>query len=138
MRKRTSFNPKRRIMENATSKVLHKLENSVRYSGNPEHKRNPGDFGLTPPSQPRPDKSLCDAAAIFSKAEAQKLLREGVRRGLISVRDKKGFPQNIWSVKDDFPLEAQLDNPEQGTYHGYPMPYNDPFREEILKRWEKP
>lgn len=30
-----------------------------------------------------------------------------------------------------------LENPEQGAYHGYPMPENDPFRTEILKRWQQ-
>lgn len=30
----------------------------ARYEGSPHHKRNPGDFGLTPPSAPRLDKTL--------------------------------------------------------------------------------
>lgn len=37
---------------------LAKLASQVKYGGNPEHKRNPGNFGLTPPSGPRPGKSL--------------------------------------------------------------------------------
>jgi hypothetical protein len=32
-------------------------------------------------------------------------------------------------------LEAQLEG--DGRYHGYPMPENDPFREEVLTRWEQ-
>ena len=44
----------------------------------------PGDFGLNPPAQPRDDKTLCDDAGIFTRSEAQRLLWEGVQRGLIS------------------------------------------------------
>lgn len=35
------------------------------------------------------------------------------------------------------PLEAQLENAEQGIYHGYPMPANDPFRNQVLNRWNR-
>jgi len=138
MKKRTTFNPKRSICKNDDGLDLVALSEAVRYSGNPEHKRNPGDFRLTPPSQPRADKTLCDAVKIFTKAEATALLREGVRKGLISERMVNHLPQNIWSVtKDGYPIEAQLENPEQGTYHGYPMPESDPFRAEVLARWKK-
>jgi len=47
------------------------------------------------------------------------------------------WPQNIWSVSDDgLPLEAQLENPEKGIYHGYPMPESDPLASEVIRRWE--
>jgi hypothetical protein len=42
----------------------------VRYGGNPEHKANPGDFELEPPSSPRPDKTLCDRTGIFERSKA--------------------------------------------------------------------
>lgn len=100
------------------------LADRVKYGGNPEHKRNPGDFGLTPPLQPRPDKTLCDEVKIFSRREATGLLKEGVKKGLISEQHtQNGYPQNIWAVTEEgWPLEAQLENARQGTYHGYPMP----------------
>ncbi len=107
---------------------------TVAYGGNPEHKRDPGDFELTPPSKPRPDKSLCDGAQVFDRATATALLKKGVRMGLVSRRWTGSYPQNVWSVTDDGePLEAQLENREQGVYHGYPMPPNDPFREAVLQ-----
>jgi hypothetical protein len=40
------------------------LRESCTYEGVPYHKRNPGDFGLTPPAAPRPDKTLCDEANV--------------------------------------------------------------------------
>lgn len=49
-----------------------------------DHKRSPGDFGLRPPSNPRPDATLCDDAQIFKKAEAQEILEAGIDRGLVS------------------------------------------------------
>jgi hypothetical protein len=36
---------------------------------------------------------------------------------------------------DGTPLEAQLDNVEQGTYHGYPLPESDPFAEVVRLAW---
>ncbi|HSQ08918.1 MAG TPA: hypothetical protein VLM84_14675, partial [Chromatiaceae bacterium] len=78
---------------------------------------NPGDFGLTPPSCPRADKSLCDVARIFRRKDALVLLRAGIGRGQ--------------------PVEAQLENQAQGTYHGYPMPESDPFRNVVLEQWSR-
>lgn len=108
------------------------------YGGNPEHKRNPGDFGLTPPASPRPGKTLCDAVEIFTREEALRLLREGVRRSLISeqTRGAEPWPQNIWAVAGNgVPLEAMLQNPDRGEYHGYPMLDGDPLAEEVRERW---
>jgi hypothetical protein len=136
MGNRRKFNTKRRIRTVTDTAALIPLSARVVYVGNPAHKINPGDFGLAPPSSPRPDKTLCDGVKIFERAKAQALLSDGVRRGLISVQERAGVPQNIWAVSDDgTPLEAQLDNQEQATYHGYPMPEADPLRKEILRRW---
>lgn len=135
-RRRGRFNDKRKLRMVCEPEDLDRLSRTVRYGGNPEHKRNPGDFGLTPPSHPRADKTLCDAVSIFSKAEAQRLLRSGARKGLISVSERNGFPQNIWVVTESgCPLEAQLENPDQGVYHGYPMPETDPFRSKVIETW---
>ncbi|QDG54898.1 hypothetical protein FIV42_15430 [Persicimonas caeni] len=109
----------------------------MEYAGNPVHKRNPGDFGLTPPAAPSPDKTLCDGAEIFEKARAQELLSEGIRRGLVSAQQRGKFPQNVWAVTaTGIPLEAQLENHVKGTYHGYPLASNDPLREKVLEWWE--
>lgn len=63
-------------------------------------------------------------------------MRGGVLEGLISDQRRGGFPQNIWAVtSNEIPFEAQLDNQETGTYHGYPMPEADPFREVVLRAW---
>jgi len=138
MKKRTSYNPKRRITLQFKNEDVNRLIDAMHYGGNPEHKRNPGDFGLTPPSSPRLDKSCCDEVAITSRAEALRLLKKGVRKALVSVQKHHGSPQNIWSVTGDGqPLEAQLENAETCTYHGYPMPKSDPFRNVVLQRWEE-
>lgn len=135
--RRGAQNDKRRIAAaNAVPAGL-ALPDQVTYGGNPEHKRNPGDFGLSPPAAPRADKTLCDAAGITQRAEALRLLREGLRRGLVSPEREGPFPKRIWSVSESgFPLEARLDNAEQGNYHGYPLDTDDCFRQEVLRRWQ--
>ena len=54
---RRHFNPKRRIVMDGGAD-LESLSGRVSYVGNPAHKRNPGDFGLTPPAAPSGDKTL--------------------------------------------------------------------------------
>src|SRR5438477_6579130 len=110
--KKRAFNPKRRICTThefqSPQTVLSALLENVRYGGNPEHKRNPGDFGLNPLSAPRPGKTLCDEVQIFSRTEALRLLREGLRRGMFSPQQRDGWPQNVWAVTErGEPLEAQ-------------------------------
>ena len=133
---RRRFNPKRRVAHGWDIEKLEKLAKRVSYTGNPEHKEAPGDFGLTPPVQPRPHKSKCDWIGILDRATALRLLKEGARRGLVSRQVRGAFPQNIWAVTDDGdPVEAQLENESTGTYHGYPMPDTDPFREVVIGLW---
>jgi hypothetical protein len=138
MKKRRRYNNNRRMRTNIEDGVLDALVDKVNYGGNPEHKRNPGDFGLTPPVTPRSDKSLCDEVNIVKRAEALTLLKCGIKKGLISQQERNGFPQNIWAVTGNgSALEAQLENSQQGTYHGYPMPKDDPFRNEVLRKWSE-
>jgi hypothetical protein len=138
MLRRRTFNPKRQLCPTEAVQIRQQILapqiRLLRYSGNPEHKRNPGDFGLDPPSAPRPGKTLCDQVEIYSRAEAVALLRGGFQRGTFSAQERDGWPQNVWAVTDrGEPLEAQLEGP--GVYHGYPMPEADPFREKIVERW---
>jgi len=131
-----SHNPKRRIAEGLPPADLEALADRVRYDGNPVHKSNPGDFGLSPPAGPRPHKTLCGKADIFVRSEAHSLLREGIRRGLVSKQRRGDFPQNVWAVSPNgHAVEAALGNKETGTYHGYPMADEDPLRSEVLSRW---
>ncbi len=112
----------------------------MKYGGNPEHKKNPGDFNLTPPSVPRAGKSLCDVVEVFKKEKALELLQESIKYGLISARMEGNWPKNIWSVlvfqDEPVPLEAQLESAQIGSYHGYPMQKEDPFCDEIIARWK--
>ena len=139
MKKRNGqFNPKRRMLkiEECDFNCLHALALKVKYGGNPEHKKNPGDFNLTPPSGPRAGKSLCDSVKVFTRREALDLLKKGIENGLVSDHFEGPWPKNIWSVMDDeTPLEAQLESSEQGAYHGYPMQTEDPFCEEVIDQW---
>jgi hypothetical protein len=140
MRPRRIPNPKRRLrpMQQGEEAIayLKQLATKITYGGNPEHKRNPGDFGLQPPSQPRQGKTLCDEAEIFTRCDAQSLLREGARRGVISVQERDGWPQNVWAIAPNgIAVEAMLENSRTGQYHGYPMLEGDPLADEVRKRW---
>ena len=138
MKRYQKFNPKRSLAqpETYTRAKLAKLAESVQYSGNPEHKRNSGDFGLTPPAQPRRGKTLCDTTKITSRIDALRYLRLGLKRGAVSERSVDGWPKIVWAVTDDgIPSEAQRDR--AGSYHGYPMPSEDPMATEIGRFWNQ-
>ncbi|MBL8950373.1 MAG: hypothetical protein JNK82_06330 [Myxococcaceae bacterium] len=133
-------NPKRRLVPAgelpALAAQLGDWSARARYGGNPAHKKNPGDFGLRPPAAPREGKTLCDDAEVFTRAEAQQLLTDGIQRGLISVQRRNGWPQNVWAVAaNGVELEAMLENPDLGTYHGYPLQAADPLRADVQLRW---
>lgn len=136
--KRRTFNPKRRLYPEEglrpRQQILSLAIDGVRYSGNPEHKRNPGDFGLNPPSSPRAGKTLCDTIGIHKRDEAEALLREGLLRGTFSAQEREGWPQNVlWAVTAaGDALEAQLEG--NGVYHGYPMAESDPFQEKVFEQ----
>lgn len=132
------FNPKRKMLEINECDFSHLLDLSskVQYGGNPEHKKNPGNFKLTPPSLPRAGKSLCDSVKVFTRREALELLKKGLKNGLVSDRFEGQWPKNIWSVMDDgTPLEAQIESSETGSYHGYPIPAGDPFYDAVVEQW---
>ena len=133
----TKFNSKRRLapLQDWPEPRLKELCKILHYGANPEHKMHPGDFGLTPPSCARRAKSLCDSIGIFTRRDALRLLRIGVSRGLVSKQIDNGWPKNIWAVYKGRVLEAQLEQPENGTYHGYPLQDGDPFADSILNRW---
>lgn len=92
------YNAKRRLLpwdeflESRTE--LDQLARRVQYGGNPEHKRAPGDFGLTPSASPRPGKTLCDGVGIFRRAIALDLLKQGLAKGLVSAhKASTGWPR---------------------------------------------
>jgi len=138
-RRYKQFNVKRKMKEPAEGDLQQyaELAEEIRYGGNPEHKLNPLDYGLTPPSGPRPGKSLCDTIGKVTKLEALDYFKSGVRKGMVSDRFCGKWPQNIWAVAETGePLEAQLENQATGTYHGYPLPQSDPWAAEIVRQWK--
>ena len=137
-RSTTSFNTKRKIQTTCNHEELAALAALVHYTGNPDHKKNPGDYGLDPRIGARVDKTLCDGVGIHNRADALRLLQEGIKRGLVSEQFRGAFPQNVWAVTESGePLQAALENREQGTYHGYPLPQADPFGRVVLEHWSK-
>lgn len=139
-RRQGCYNPKREISaaDALTDEQWQNLESNAVYGGNAEHKLHPADYGLGPPPNPRPGKTLCDGGGSFPPVRAVALLRDGCRKRLVSVQKRDIWPQNIWAVDaDEIAFEAQLENRDTGAYHGYPMAADDPFRDVVLRAWSK-
>lgn len=138
-RREHSYNPKRRMLpaDQWSTELGQRRAAEASYGGNSEHKTRPGDYGLTPPCNPRPGKTLCDVERDFLRTESLALLHRGFERGLVSVQTRNGWPQNVWAVSDVGEVfESQLENKETGTYHGYPMPEDDDFRSKVIEEWQ--
>jgi hypothetical protein len=60
--------------------------------------------------------------------EKDKTYRETVSLTAAISKSKPMFKRRI-------NFKAELENHGQGCYHGYPMPQDDPFRNEVLKQW---
>jgi hypothetical protein len=143
--KRRSFNSKRKLLSKEKwqqqSDSLGYFADNVSYKGKSEHKKLPGDFGLSPPANPRSNKSLCDAdfiasSVVFSKNTALQLLKQGMLLGLIDERVHRGWPRHVWAVINGIVLEAKQSENCTGAYHGYPVPENDPLYGKILEAWK--
>jgi hypothetical protein len=135
------FNPKRRIAKLTAEQASGMAEraSAVQYGGNPKHKMNPGDFGLSPSAThdggdpERGADALCDIVAIFRRSEARALLQAAFRKGFVDDRFEGAWPKTVWCVTEDgHVLEAELENRHLGTYHGYPLPRADPMRDKVL------
>ena len=128
---------RRKIRRTPLSDEERDLLKGVTYEGNSVHKRNPGDFGLTPPAAPRLDKTLCDEAGISKKAEAKRLLRRGIKRGIVSKATAVGgFPKEVWVVDADGNVFEAIHG-TAGAYHGYPIRRSDPFSKEVHRVWDE-
>jgi len=109
------------------------------YEGSPHHKRNPGDFGLVPPSAPRPDKTLCDEARVHGRADADRLFRRAIEHGLVSEATAgDGLPKQLWVVDDHGQVfEAMYGGSVAGRYHGYPIRKTDPLHDHVTSAWSR-
>lgn len=112
------------------------LKESAFYEGSRDHKRNPGDFGLEPPMNPRKDKTLCDDAGVFAKSVAIDLLARAIEGGLVSEAfTGTGFPKQLWVVHEGRVYEAIYGGSRTGSYHGYPIRSVDPLFDKVLESW---
>ena len=90
--------------------------------GSAHHKSKPADYGFTPPTSPRPNKSLCDRKRIVRKEEAKALFLQGLSRGMVSRYAKNGFPKYVWAVDQYGEVyEAKVGSLDGQSYHGYAL-----------------
>lgn len=116
---------------------LKALAKRLTYGGSSYHKLRANDYGLTPPSSPRPHKSPCDDVRGVPKAEAIRLLKEGLRRGMVSALAGGGVPKYIWAVAQDGLVFEAKTHPPDTVYHGYRLLDDDAdMRDEVLREWK--
>ena len=95
------------------------FEEQAQYEGSALHKSRLADYGLDPPVNPRPTKSLCDGLRVVGVAEPRELLSEGIRRGMVSTWLVGGLPKYVWAQDAQGEVyEAKLGG-DMRSYHGY-------------------
>ena len=135
-------NKKRVIAGKGTvaSARLRVLSGQVTYRGNPKHKLHPNlkHPGIEPGGNR--SRSVCDKVKSLdlSQKEASALLKEGVRKGLVSATSTKKFPNFIWAVSSrGQPYEAKQSKDKAGEYYGYPLLGDEDqrFLKALKARW---
>ena len=137
---RQGNNPHRRLIsrDDLDPEDLGRIAREARYVGSAHHKSKPADYGFTPPTSPRPNKSLCDGKRTVRKREAKALFLQGLSRGMVSRYAKSGFPKYVWAVDQDGQVyEAKVGGDGQ-SYHGYAL---SPYEERdlcrlVITEWE--
>jgi hypothetical protein len=122
-----------------SAEELKGLAQRVTYGGSAYHKTRANDYGLTPPLSPRPHKSPCDDLRPVPKVEAVRLLREGIRRGMVSALAEGGVPKYVWAVdRDGEVYEAKAKAGLETGYHGYRLGEDDSDMRSLIRReWKK-
>lgn len=139
-RKRRSISPDRRIMPagGISATDLKALTRRLTYGGSSYHKLRSNDYGLSPPFSPRPHKSPCDDRRAVRKTEAIRLLKEGIRRGMVSALAAGGVPKYVWAVAEDGLIFEAKTAPPNTVYHGYRLLEDDADMRELVQReWKK-
>ena len=134
---RQGNNPKRRIApyDCLDRQMRQALADRLAYTGSSHHTRRPADYGLHPPINPRPWKSICDGRRIIEKREAAELFRAGIMNGMFSTPLGDGSPKYVWAVDaEDEVYEAKADS---FGYHGYRLEEEDEFRRYVLREWKQ-
>ena len=90
------------------------LATRVRYTGSAEHKDYPS-FAGSPAL--RSDATRCEKS--IGQEEAEEMLKEAVRRGLVSEDSEGGYPRYIWGRLRGEVYIARLINQGQGWYKGW-------------------
>lgn len=112
---------------------LDTLAERARYGPNRHHKRKMFD-GCA--GSARLDKTLCDGAWANTQQKSEALLREGIRRGMISEQTHNAWPQNVWAVDQQNEVyQANLTNSGTGEYHGFPIRGEGSFLSLIRSEW---
>lgn len=139
--KRQGNRPDRRVAppEFTNAEQRRALLARVRYVGSGLHKLRPGDYGFTPPVNPRPSKSPCDLLRSVLLDEASTLFRRGIERGMVSRFDEGSIPKYVWAVDEHGEIYEAKTKPEQETeYHGYRLGDDErEYRRYILKEWQR-
>ena len=126
-------NRKRRIAKRGhfSGEELTSFAEQAQYGGSALHKSKPADYGLDPPVNPRPTKSLCDGLRVVLAAEARRLLLAGIRRGMVSTWLVEGLPKYVWAQDAQGEVyEAKLGG-DMRNYHGYRLGDD----EGAMKKW---
>ena len=114
------------------------LSKVATYEGHGKHKRDTAGFPMSTPPSHRGTDSLCDKLSVPDWQAALRLLRKGLKNGLVSDFWFHGWPKHVWAMLPDGTVyEAKNGGSAEGAYHGYPLPESDSFAEEIRNAWKE-
>lgn len=144
---RAANNPDRRVAPPGAvdDADVERFLSQLRYEGRATHKLHSGDYRFEPPANPGARKSVCDQKRAVNLAEAQALLKTGIRRGMLSKFTENGVPKDVWAVDEQGevyeakcdPLEVARNPGRRIGYHGYRLDREDSSWRYITDEWER-
>ena len=83
-------------------------------------------------------RSVCDDRRVIEREEARRLLRSGIRLGMVSSYLDGDWPQYVWAVDGAGEVyEAKLGH-DRRRYHGYRVREDDrAMRKWVIDEWSK-
>ena len=139
---RRSANGKRELaVQCFAADALDVLAKRIAYEPYAKHKLRPRAFGLEPVSTLAEDATFCDAHAGFAPEQMRlipRLLRRGVRAGLLGREGAPAEPRVMWTIGDDgWVFECRITHSGRALYHGYPLLPGDAMASKVISHFEQ-
>lgn len=112
---------------NTSAETIRSLANAVTYGADGKHKDYPAPNGEWD-NRFRFEGTKCPRVPVARWPDLTAALSQALRDGVIQWDERCiTYPARAWVRLDDRLCEARLTNPAAGSYHGFPLDYEEHY-----------